>query len=274
MSAQTLYVFGLVSYDGTEYHGYQVQVGVPTIQGELEDALSRFCEPQGRIAAAGRTDAGVHANGQVIAVKLHWRHGAKQIQNAWNAHLPDAICVRGLKEITEDFHPRFSALERTYRYRLVQHLQCSETLSGRLPLTDRFEWYMPHKLDMVRMQQAADELVGAIDFATFGQPTQGESTVRSVSQASWQVDERSISDLDSYPARHLVFTITANGFLRQMVRTITGTLVEVGLGKRQPEDMAELLESRDRSLSAPPAPACGLTLVKVTYPEQFSVFGS
>lgn len=267
MEDRTLYVAGLVAYDGTDYHGYQYQIGVPTVQDELESALAKFCQTTGRVSAAGRTDAGVHAIGQVIAVQVFWRHDVRALQNAWNAHLPKTICIRRLESVDETFHPRFSALKRTYRYRIRQPNRQSGGYAERLPLTDRYTWYVRHELDVIRMQEAADHLIGEHDFGSFGQPTQGESTVRKVVNARWQVYEEAQSEWDVYCGRGLVFTITANGFLRQMVRTITGTLVEVGLGNLQPDDVSEMLKQVDRSQSAPPAPARGLTLEHVAYAE-------
>ena len=275
MDAETLRVGGLVAYDGTDYHGYQYQVGVPTVQGTLESALSEFCSPVGRVIAAGRTDTGVHANGQVIAVEVRWRHGAEQLQRAWNAHLPPSICVREVRPAPADFHPRFSALWRTYRYRVYQACGKDESnLPDRSPLTDRFAWYEPRTLDVARMQEAADSLIGEHDFATFGQPTQGESTVRRVVEAGWQENQGTVSELDRFPGHQLVFTITANGFLRRMVRTITGTLLEIGLGKGCPDEMGRLLAARRRGLAAAPAAACGLTLERVVYPESLELFAA
>lgn len=273
-----LYAAGLVAYDGTDYHGFQFQVGVPTVQGTLESALSNFCEPLGRVVAAGRTDAGVHGAGQVIAVQVKWRHGAEQLQRAWNAHLPPDICVRRLQPVPDSFHPRFSALWRTYRYRVVQapdpaYAGMPGAAPERSPLTDRYSWYVSQPLDLAAMEEAAAALIGEHDFATFGQPTQGESTVRTVTEAQWQVDWGTLPDLGSTRGRRLVFTITANGFLRQMVRTITGTLVEIGLGRRSRQELKRLLDARERSRSAPPAPASGLTLERVVYPKEFgSIF--
>jgi len=240
---------------------------VATVQGTLESALAAFCHPIGRVAAAGRTDTGVHASGQVISVHVRWRHGAEQLQRAWNAHLPDSVSVREVHQAPESFHPRFSALWRTYRYRLVQPCCGYSRMPKRSPLTDRFSWFLPEPLDLQAMQEASAYLVGEHDFATFGQPTQGESTVRTVKEAAWLVDEGTAPVLDEYPGRRLVFTITANGFLRQMVRTLTATLVEVGQGKRRPEDVSWLLVQRDRSLAAAPAPGSGLTLEQVQYPD-------
>jgi len=267
VGAETLYAAGLVAYDGTDYHGFQFQVGVPTVQGTLESALAAFTDPVGRVAAAGRTDAGVHANGQVIAVRARWRHDVVELQQAWNAHLPPSICVRRLQEVPDSFHPRFSAQWRTYRYRLVQPIGEPETgMPNRAPLTDRFSWFVPKRLDLDAMNEATAYLVGEHDFATFGQPTQGESTVRALNEACWQLDDCAVPALDVYPGCKLVFTVTANGFLRQMMRTLTATLVEVGVGKRQPREVNWLLDQKDRSLAAPPAPASGLTLERVQYP--------
>lgn len=266
---ETLYAAGRVAYDGTNYHGFQYQVGVPTVQGTLEEALRRFCEPASRVVGAGRTDAGVHANGQVIAVEVAWRHGADALQQAWNAHLPPDICVRRMQPAPKSFHPRFSARWRTYRYRLVEgppHEYVGKV--ERSPLTDRYAWYVPERLDVAAMQMAAKALLGEHDFATFGQPTQGESTVRTVSESWFEEDDSGVALFDSYPGQGMVFTITANGFLRKMVRTLTGTLVEIGLGTRAEDDMVRLLAVKDRSQSAPPAPACGLTLEQVVYAEE------
>lgn len=273
MDAPALHVCGLVAYDGSDYFGFQVQVEAPTIQGELERALGKFSEPVGRIAGAGRTDAGVHANGQVIAVRTRWRHDLPQLQRAWNAHLPHSICVRRIALAPDGFHPRFSALGRTYRYRVVMGDAEERSLApDRSPLTDRFAWYEPLPLAVERMEKASAYLLGEHDFASFGQPTQGESTVRRVTEICWHEERSSLPALDGYPGRRLALTITANGFLRQMARSIAGTLLEVGRGRRRPDEVKEILEARDRSLAAPPAPACGLTLERVAYPREFDVF--
>lgn len=275
MDAPTLHVCGLAAYDGSDYLGFQVQAEGLTIQGELERALGKFSEPVGRIAGAGRTDAGVHANGQVIAVRTRWRHDLPQLQRAWNAHLPRSICVRRIALAPEGFHPRFSALERTYRYRVVVGGAEERSLSlDRSPLTDRYAWYEPGRLAVGRMEEAGAYLLGEHDFASFGQPTQGESTVRRVTAIGWQEENSSLPPWDEYPGRRLALTISANGFLRQMVRSIVGTLLEVGRGRRHPAEVKEILEARDRSLAAPPAPACGLTLERVAYPRELDVFAA
>lgn len=261
---QTLYVCGLVAYDGTDFHGFQVQSGVPTIQGELEAALTRFCKPVGRVAGAGRTDTGVHASGQVVAVQLEWRHSLAQLQRAWNAHLPASIAVRGLTVAPEGFHPRFSALRRTYRYYVIEGDR--DTL-GRSPLTDRFALTVSQPLAIDAMQAAAALMVGEHDFATFGQPTQGENTVRQVFAAEWQVVTASLASLEKSPKRRLVLTITANGFLRNMVRCLVGTFLAVGRGEWSLDAVAEALAARKRSRTAPPASPQGLILEEVIYPD-------
>jgi tRNA pseudouridine38-40 synthase len=253
-----------VSYDGSDFHGFQVQEGVPTIQGALEEALGRFCRPLSRVVGAGRTDAGVHASGQVIAVQLPWRHSLEQLQNAWNTRLPRSIVVRGLTLAPAGFHPRFSATKRTYRYYVIEG---EHATLGRSPLTDRFALYMPHPLAVEEMQAAASLLVGEHDFATFGQPTHGESTVRHLFAADWHVVSDSLPVLDDALMRRLVLTITANGFLRNMVRCLVGAFLAVGRGDWRVEDVAGALAAMDRSRTAPPAPPSGLVLERVVYPD-------
>jgi len=259
-----LSVCGLVSYDGSDFHGFQVQEGVSTIQGALEQALASFCSPLGRVAGAGRTDTGVHASGQVVAVQVPWRHSLQQLQNAWNVRLPPAIVVRGLTIAPAGFHPRFSAEQRTYRYYLVEG---DRVTLGRSPLTDRFAFYVQQPVTVEAMQAAAALIVGEHDFATFGQPTQGESTVRQVLEADWQVVSDSLAPLDEVSKRRLVLTITANGFLRNMVRCLVGSFLAVGRGKWSPRAMADALAAKDRSRTAPPAPPNGLILEHIVYPD-------
>lgn len=266
MTLPTIYVCGLVAYDGSNYHGFQVQVGVPTIQGALEDALAAVATPAGRVAGSGRTDAGVHANGQVIAVRLAWRHSVADLQRAWNAHLPSDISLRRLVLAPEAFHPRFSALSRTYRYRIDQYDAHGYPPPRRSPLTDRYGLFVPRPLDVEAMGAAADALIGEHDFATFGQPPQGMNTVRRIFEAEWRVVHTDLPPLDEFPGRRIVFTVRANAFLRQMVRNLVGSLLEVGRGRWAPGDMALALATRDRSRSAPPAPPQGLALEWVEYP--------
>lgn len=266
-----LHVCALVAYDGTGYHGFQYQSGVPTIQAKLEEALAAFTDFSGRVIGSGRTDTGVHANGQVIAVHVHWRHDVGALQEAWNAHLPADIVVRELRMAPAAFHPRFSALTRTYRYRVDQYYVAERTLPRRSPLTERYALYTPWPLALEPMQTAAGLLIGEHDFATFGQPPQGVNTVRCIVEADWQVVEQSLPRLDAFPGRRLVFTVRANAFLRHMVRNLVGSLLEVGRGRWSVDDFAAALAACDRSRSAPPAPPNGLSLEQVEYPPYAGV---
>ena len=238
----------LVEYDGTEYHGFQLLSDRPSVQGALEQVLQRLTGQLTRIRYAGRTDAGVHAEGQVIAADLRWRHSVADLERAWNALLPADIAVRQVARVSDaSFHPRYSARSRVYRYTVW-------TAPWRSPLHGRYTHYEPRPLDVERMNQAAALLVGSHDFASFGQPTQGDSTVREVLRTDWQ-----------RTGWTLHFEIEANAFLRRMVRTIVGTLLETGKGQRSVESVGEVLAAQNRALAAPPAPACGLCLVEVKY---------
>lgn len=260
-------VCALVAYDGTDFHGFQSQANAFTVQDTLEGALDRFCLRSGRIVGAGRTDAGVHANAQVIRASVAWAHSPADLERAWNVRLPASVVVRHVREAPPRFHPRFDAISRTYRYTVQWH----QTVPGqptpkRSPLTDRFSLFETRALDIAAMNAAAAHLVGTHDFATFGQPPQGDSTERHVLTAEWQIVETSPTPLDPFPGRRAVFTITANAFLRQMVRNIVGTLLAVGRGELTADTVKEALAARDRRYSAPPAAPQGLVFEKVTYP--------
>lgn len=268
MSPTTRTLCALVAYDGTDFHGFQFQANAPSVQGVLEAGLDRVCERLDRVVGAGRTDAGVHANGQVVAVSVAWRHEMAALERAWNVNLPPAVRVRRVQEAPAGFHPRFSAVSRTYRYMVQAYWpQAGFPAPRSAPLTDRYALLETRRLDLTAMNQAAAYLVGSHDFATFGQPPQGETTERHVLAAVWQERRCSLPDLDRFPGRQLVFTITANAFLRQMVRNVVGTLLAVGRGELTPEVVRMALVAHDRSRSAPPAAAQGLVLERVTYPQ-------
>lgn len=260
----TRQVAALVEYDGTDYCGFQVQAGVPTIQGCLEEALRTFTELHGRIAGSGRTDTGVHARGQVIGLEVTWRHDLDDLRRAWNAHLPPAVVIRRLVEAPVGFHPRFSAVQRSYRYTVVE--------GGAAPLARRYAHTVAQTLDLEAMQQAAAHVVGTHDFATFGQPPQGENTVRTVSRAEWVIAQDAVPALGGCVGRRLVFTITANAFLQHMVRKLAGSLLWVGQGRWGSADFMQALAAADGSRCAPPAPPNGLVLEWVTYPEAWRLF--
>jgi tRNA pseudouridine38-40 synthase len=239
-----------VEYDGTDFLGSQLQAKGRTVQGEIEACLKCVTQTDIRIDSAGRTDAGVHALGQVIAFNLAWRHSLADLQRALNANLPQDIVISDLKTTDPAFHPRFSALSRTYHYRIINQPWPSA-------LQRRYAYHVAQPLDLEAMNKASRFLIGSHDFASFGKPAQGSNTVRTVWEAGW-----------SAPAEgQLVFKITANAFLYRMVRNIVGTLVRAGLGWLAVEDILAILAAQDLTRSAPPAPACGLCLVKVVYPE-------
>ena len=238
-----------IEYDGTDFVGYQVQAKGRTVQGEIEKSLKQVTQAEIRIDGAGRTDAGVHATGQVIAFNCYWRHPLEELHRALNALLPDDIVIRELSVTKPAFHPRFNAISRTYCYQIV-------TQPWPAVLLRRYAYHLNRPLDIAAMNQASQLLLGQHDFASFGKPPQGHNTVRTLSEAAWTAK-----------AGRVTFRITANAFLYRMVRTIVGTLAQVGLGHLQIDDVKRILEAKDLTSSAPPAPAHGLCLVSVTYPE-------
>ena len=237
-----------LEYDGTAYAGFQRQKQAPTIQGAVEAALFSLTHEQVRITGAGRTDAGVHAHGQVISFRCGWCHSSAELQRALNALLPADIAVRALDRAADDFHARYSATRRTYIYSIYQD-------AIRSPLHERYAWHIDARLDTPAMQAAADTLLGPLDCSAFGQdPRGGESTSRWIYSARWQ---------EEAPLLH--FEMTADAFLRGMMRRIVGNLVQVGLGKLTAAGFEEILRSRSMARSAPPAPARGLCLWCVEY---------
>jgi tRNA pseudouridine38-40 synthase len=201
------------------------------------------------ILGAGRTDAGVHAAGQVIAFDIEWKHGASALMRALNANLPAAIAARAVDEAEPDFHPRYSAKSRVYRHTIYN-------APVRAPLLARYTWHIPApELSLTALNTASSRLLGRKDFATFGTaPDDDGHTVRNVIQAGWKRGEAIWT-----------FDIEADAFLYRMVRNIVGTLKAVGTGEMTPEDFAEALAAADRSRSGPPAPPSGLCLMEVRY---------
>ena len=264
-------VAGLIAYDGTDFCGFQLQRREPTIQGALEEALAHLTGAFCRISGAGRTDTGVHARGQVIVVELPWKHSLTALRHAWNQQLPASIVVRCLTEAVPGFHPRFSPAERTYRYTMWTP-RADGYGEKRLPLLDRFALIVPRQPDLGAMNEAARLLVGTHDFATFGRAPQGENTVRRIGSLVWERVEESLTSLDPFPMDRLVLTVTANAFLRRMARNLAGSLLAVGLGEWQIDDLAAALTAKDRSRSAPPLPPNGLVLERVRYTEFADLF--
>jgi len=241
----------ILAYDGTPFQGFQRQKNALTVQGVVEGALRQLGWGRTSILAAGRTDSGVHAWGQVIAFDLDWPHSPQALQAALNAHLPPEIVARSVRRVHERFHPRYDAVRRRYWYRL--YLQ--ET---RNPFLERFAWRVWPPVRRESLQQAADCLVGTHDFAAFGtSPRQGGSTVRTVFQAKWEEKDD-----------ELIFEIVANAFLYRMVRRLVYVQVEIGRGQVQLETLLHYLEEPPPVPLQGLAPAHGLTLMEVEYPPQ------
>lgn len=240
-----------LAYDGTRYYGFQRQANAsPTIQAEVEEALRCISQQEVYVLAAGRTDAGVHATGQVVAFDLDWQHSELDLRNALNAHLPEDIAILEVAATSPDFHPRYDAVSRTYVYEAY-------VAPVRDPLRRWRAWHLTVGLDVGAIQAAALCLLGEHDFSTFGSPPVGENPIRTVYEVRWEARQTS---------EH-TFTITANAFLFRMVRSIVGTLALVGQGRMTPAAFQEVLAARDRRLAGAAAPAHGLTLVSVNYAD-------
>ena len=260
-----------VAYDGTRFVGWQRQADGESIQGLLEQALARFDGAPVTVHGAGRTDAGVHALGQVASAEVTSQHDVGSIHRGLNASLPPDVRVTAVEDAPAGFHARFSARSKTYRYVL-------DTSPVASPFNRAFAWHLPERLDVEAMQKAASALIGNHDFAVF-QSTGGETsgTVRTITRSELAASQQDIqSGEPRHPtaharrgprcqARQIVYEVAGNGFLRHMVRAIAGTLVEVGRGWREPGSMATLLAGASRAKAGPTAPAHGLFLVRVDY---------
>ena len=239
----------ILEYDGTGFHGYQLQRNARTVQGELEATLARLNSGSPvRVYGAGRTDSGVHARGQVISFDLDWSHGPGKLARALNAHLPRDVAVTDVLCASEGFRPRFSARRRRYEYNIYN-------APFRSPMRERTSWHVWPELDFEAIQNGSEVLIGKHDFATFGTaPEPGGHTVRTVFKARWR----------AYGPM-LIFEIEADAFLYKMVRSIVGTLRQVGSGEITGIDLSRRLDERQRHLSGPVAPPQGLCLVEVVY---------
>ena len=238
----------LLEYDGTDYHGWQLQPNVRTLQGVLEGALATvLCHPV-RLHAAGRTDAGVHALGQVATFRSDLVLDLRELRKGLNALTAPDIAVREVAEAPESFDARRSATARVYEYRIWNQ-------PWRSAFWHRFTLHVPHPLDVRAMRLAAAALAGEHDFSAFrAADCDSESRVRRVTHSALTEAENLC-----------IYRIQANAFLKHMVRAIVGTLVQIGSGELAPEAMAEILASRDRSRAGPTAPPHGLVLIAVCY---------
>jgi tRNA pseudouridine38-40 synthase len=238
----------VIEYDGTNFSGFQKQSNTRTVQKVLESAIEKVTGHAVKLQYAGRTDAGVHATWQVVKFSTRSNIPVSALVSAINSHLPEDVVVKHASETDADFHPRYKAKSRVYRY-LIDN--------GKEPavLMRRYAWHIPKKLNVEAMQKAANYLIGTHDFRSFhASGSNLGSTVRHVFEIKCKRKGRFVS-----------ITIEANAFLYHMARIIVGTLVEVGLGKIEPEDVRKILEAKDRKVAGPTAPAHGLCLVRVKY---------
>lgn len=243
----------VVAYDGTNYHGFAEQrgAGLPTVQEVLEKCLSRLAGKKITVVGAARTDAGVHAEGQVVSFFLprEWAIPVQRIPLALNGLLPEDVAALRAQKVPFDFHARFSARAKTYRYTVHNSRVPS-------PFLKRYSHFEPRALNVADMSAAACYLVGRHDFASFrAAGSSAKTTVRTLFSAA--VEKK---------GELVYFTFRGDGFLYNMVRIMVGTLLEVGLGKRRPEEVAAVLAAKDRTAAGPTVPARGLCLLSVEYP--------
>src|SRR5579864_6638678 len=250
-----------IAYDGTDFHGWQIQANKPTIQGEIVGVLRRLTQEHLTIHGAGRTDAGVHALGQVASFRTQSGLSAQEFQRALNAILPPTIRIVAAEEVGPDFSARWSARSKIYRYRLYR---------GKVvpPMLWRYVLHYPFPLDEDKMRGAAARFVGSHDFASFAASTGSEEDdkERSTEREIYSAELTRTADKEE-----LVFTVRGRSFLRYMVRKMVGTLLDVGRRKLGPSDIDRLFELKDRSKSGPTVPPQGLCMVSVEHEESFRI---
>ncbi len=238
-----------IEYDGTGYHGWQIQPEVRTIQGTLEEKIGVIAGEQISLVASGRTDAGVHALGQVANFKTESRIPLGALKRGLNSLLPDDIAIKRVEAVSHDFHARFSARSKLYTYRVFNSKVSS-------PMERNFSWHVPERLDLGKMREAARLLLGRHDFSAFrAAQTENLNPVRTLM----------VLEIARKRNKIIQFRIRADAFLKHMARNIVGTLVDVGKGKRDPECLKAILGARDRTQAGMAAPPNGLFLVEVDY---------
>jgi tRNA pseudouridine38-40 synthase len=246
-----------IAYDGSGFHGWQLQPGLPTIQGALHDAIRQITQEPITIHGASRTDAGVHALGQVAHFKTHSTLDAQEIQRGMNALLPPTVRIVAAQEVGQDFHARWLAQGKTYRYRIYR----GEVLP---PFDHRRAFHYPWPLDEAAMSAAARAFAGQHDFSSFAASTGSEEDDKDRDM------QRVIHSSEIVRDPHhdeIAYVVRGRSFLRYMVRKIVGTLIEVGKGRLAPSDIPEIFAARDRSRSGPTVPPEGLYLVALEYPD-------
>ncbi len=237
------------SYVGTNYHGWQKQPNAVTIQSVMENAFSKLLGEAVVLVGAGRTDTGVHARQLFAHFDFHGIDDVSNLVYRLNAFLPDDIAVQGIMAVPDDAHARFHAIERTYEYWVVQEKN---------PFLSNSAYYVKYPLGLAHMNEAAAVLTEYTDFECFSKSNTDVKTFRcDVRSALWKWEND-----------RLVFTITADRFLRNMVRAVVGTLIEVGKGNMEPADIRKVITSKNRSEAGPSVPAKGLYLTRVTYPDE------
>lgn len=240
----------ILIYDGTEFSGMQRQSKDRSVQGAVEEALNKIGWKDKSILFAGRTDAGVHASGQTIVFDIDWRHTNGDLLKALNSSLPPDVSVSSVKSVGEEFHPRYDALTRRYRYTIF----CQPVPD---PLQERYAWRVWRQVDLDKMQAATEHLIGEHDFSAFGTPPKPEGlTVRKVYEAAWQQKGNTLN-----------FEIEANAFLYHMVRRIVAQQIKIGQGKIPPETVVNCLDEKNSEPIQGLAPPNGLFLIKVSYPS-------
>jgi tRNA pseudouridine38-40 synthase len=265
----------ILSYDGTPFHGWQIQPGLDTVQGLLADAIYRTVGERVLPQGSGRTDAGVHALGQVASFALVASIPAANLHNALNRCLPPSVRILSAEAMPPGFHARHSALVKTYEYRIFPLRAASlQTPISKLepdlicpPTTAPFVWPCPWPLSLELLNRAAAQVVGAHDFTSFA-VSDPDLASRSTSDPVRQPPIRSITDSRWYADQALfIYRVTANGFLHHMVRNLVGTFVQCGAGRLSPDAISTILAARNRSVAGPTAPPTGLFLVNVEYPS-------
>lgn len=238
----------VIEYEGSRYHGWQIQPNAITIQEVMESALARMVGEKAHITSSGRTDAGVHALAQVASFITSSRIEDERLMRGFNALLPEDIVITDLKTVDSEFNARFSAKNKLYKYVILNRPFPSA-------LERRFCWFIPKRLDLAKMREAALCLVGEHDFGAFCSST---SNAKNYVRKLTRLDIEMVDD-------RIIFWLAANGFLKQMIRNIVGTLVQVGSGRIPPSTMRGIFESKDRCQAGQTAPPEGLSLVAVEY---------
>ncbi|MFB0559491.1 MAG: tRNA pseudouridine(38-40) synthase TruA [Dehalococcoidales bacterium] len=246
----------IMEYDGTHYHGFQMQANLPTIQGETEKALWKLTGERSRVIAASRTDAGVHAKGQVASFRTRSSLPAETFINGLNYYLPKDIAVKAAHRVSDSFNVRRSALSREYNYYILNS-------RIRSPIREGFSYLVGGHLDIEAMNQACQALIGEHDFASFASSIGAEikNTIRRAYKAEMEKD-----------GELAVFNIVASSFLPHQVRNTIGALIRIGLGKMTIDEFHRIIEAKKPGLAGPTAPARGLCLMQINYPHSFEEY--